>query len=178
MLRRVPQPPESGCRKYRGSKKCLLNPKLLMLDFRSRPVYLKTSLTRNGFTQITGTPSKPTLNARGAVTHFLPTKVHRFSVFCTKYQATVNSFQLYQLRFPSSQFHDAIVNSCSIIYISDFATPAAAMSTICWCYTSNHQIWAPLTKVYTVPVFCKKYQAIVNVFTGTSWDSRILNCIN
>ena len=164
MLRRVPQPPESGCRKCRGPKKCLLNAKLLMLDFPSRPVYLKTSLTRNGFTQITGTPSKPTLNARGAVTHFLPTKVHRFSVFCTKYQATVNSFQLYQLRFPSSQFHDAIVNSCSIIYISDFATPAAAMSTICWCYTSNHQIWAPLTKVYTVPVFCKKYQAIVNVF--------------
>ena len=84
MLRRVPQPPESGCRKCRGPEKGFLNAKLQMLDFRSRPVYLKTLLSRNGFTQITGTPSKPTLNARGAVMHLSPTKIHRFPVFCTK----------------------------------------------------------------------------------------------
>ena len=178
MLRRVPQPPESGCRKCKSPKKCLLNSRLLMLDFRSRPVYLKTSLTRNSFTQITGTPSKPTLNARGAVMHLLPTKIHRFPVFCTKDQATVNSFQIYQLRFTSSQFHDTNVNSCSIVHISDFATPTAAMSAICWYYTSNPQIWAPLTKVYTVPLFCKKYRAIASVFSGARWDSQILNCIN
>ena len=178
MLRRVPQPPESGCRKCRGPKKGFLNAKVLMLDFRSRPVYLKTSLTRNGFTQISGTPSKPTLKARGAVTLFLASKVHCFPVFCTKYQATVNSFQIYQLRFTSSQFHDTIVDSCSTVYVSDFSTPAAAMSAICWYYTSNPQIWAPLTKVYTVPDFCKKYQAIVNVFSGTSWDLCILHCIS
>ena len=76
--------PESGCRKCRGPKKGFLNAKVLMLDFRSRPVYLKTSLTRNGFTQISGTPSKPTLKARGAVTNFLAAKVHCFPVFCTK----------------------------------------------------------------------------------------------
>ena len=81
MLRRVPQPPESGCRKCKGPRKCILNAKLQMLDFRSRPVYLKILLTRNGFTQITGTPSKPTLNARGVVTNFVPTKVHLFPVF-------------------------------------------------------------------------------------------------
>ena len=140
MLRRVPWPPESGCRKCRGPKKCLLNLKLPMSGFRSRPVYLKTSLTRNGFTQITGTPSKPTLNARGAVMHLLPTKIHRFPVFCTKDQATVNSFQIYQLIFTGSQFQDTIVSSCSIVYISDFATPTVAMSAICWYYTSNPQI--------------------------------------
>ena len=86
--------------------------------------------------------------------------------------------QIYQLRFTSSQFHDTNVNSCSIVHISDFATPTAAMSAICWYYTSNPQIWAPLTKVYTVPVFCKKYQAIASVFSGARWDSQILNCIN
>ena len=73
-----------GKKLHRGPKKCLLNAKLLMLDFRSRPVYLKTSLTRNGFTQISGTPSKPTLKARGAVTNFLAAKVRCFPVFCTK----------------------------------------------------------------------------------------------
>ena len=92
MLRRVPWPPESGCRKCRGPKKCLLNLKLPMSGFRSRPVYLKTSLTRNSFTQITGTPSKPELKARGAVTNLWATKVQTFPVLCKKYQAIVNSF--------------------------------------------------------------------------------------
>ena len=92
MLRRVPWPPESGCRKCRGPKKCLLNLKLPMSSFRSRPVYLKTSLTRNSFTQITGTPSKPELKARGAVTNLWATKVQTFPVLCEKYKAIVNSF--------------------------------------------------------------------------------------
>ena len=92
MLRRVPWPPESGCRKCRGPKKCLLNLKLPMSGFCSRPVYLKTSLTRNSFTQITGTPSKPELKARGAVTNLWATKVQTFPVLCKKYQAIVNSF--------------------------------------------------------------------------------------
>ena len=85
MLRRVPWPPESGCRKCRGPKKCLLNLKLPMSGFRSRPVYLKTSLTRNSFTQITGTPSKPGLKARGALTNLWSTKVQTFPFFCNKY---------------------------------------------------------------------------------------------
>ena len=39
------------------------------------------------------------------------------------------------------------------------------------------QIEIPKTReVYTTPVFCKKYQAIINVFPVLV-DSRILNCI-
>ena len=101
-----------------------------------------------------------------------------FPVFCTKYQTTVDSFQIYQLGSTSCQLHDTIVNSCSIDYILDFATPTTAMSAICWYNTSNSQIRAPLTKVYTSPIFCKKYQAIVNFFAGTSWVSGLLNYIN
>ena len=75
----------------RGPKKCPLNAILLMLDFCSRPVYHKTSLTSNSFTQITGTPSKPELKARGAVTNFWATKVQNFPVLKRKRSAKILS---------------------------------------------------------------------------------------
>ena len=33
------------------------------------------------------------------------------------------------------------------------------------------------TKVCTSLVFCQRYQAIVNMLSGTSWDLQILNCL-
>ena len=123
-------------------------------------MYLKTSLIRNSFTQITKTPSKLTLKARGAVINFLATKVHIFPFFsqeisryatsldiglCYSYcrnlhHLLVSFFKPPNLSLPYNSIHFSLFTNityfgtiCSLWYKCNiYHLPRDACTTRCW----------------------------------------------